>query len=90
MTRKHRLAFNALKKLNVPVYERCDIKNFQISAEHNFDTKFGDTLWADYYDGQMMMGNDWEFGVNPIITKTLAKYGLYAEWINAGELGVYD
>ena len=31
-----------------------------------------------------------EFGVSPVITKTLAKYGLHAEWINAGELGVYE
>lgn len=89
MTRNHRLAFNALKKLGAPVYERVDIENFQISAEHNFDPKHGNTLWADYYEGDMM-GDDWEFGVNPLITKTLSKYGLHAEWINAGELGVYD
>ncbi len=37
-----------------------------------------------------MMGSDWEFGVNPRITETLNKYGLHAEWINAGELGVYE
>jgi hypothetical protein len=89
MTRKHRLAFNALRKINAPVYERYDIKNFQISAECNFDPKYGDTLWADYYDGHTI-GSDWEFGVNPLITNTLHKYGLYAEWINAGELGVYE
>jgi hypothetical protein len=89
MTRKHRLAFNALRKIKAPVYERCDIENFQISAEHNFDPKYGDTLWADYYEGDMM-GSDWEFGVNPRITETLNKYGLHAEWINAGELGVYE
>jgi len=68
MTRKHRLAFNALRKINAPVYERYDIKNFQISAEHNFDPKYGDTLWADYYDGHTI-GSDWEFGVN-IVTST--------------------
>lgn len=89
MTRNHRLAFNALKKLGVPVYERVDIENFQISAESNFDPKHGNTLWADYYEGYRM-GDDWEFGVNPLITKTLRKYGLHAEWINAGELGVYN
>ena len=89
MTRNHRLAFNALKKLGVPVYERSDIENFQISAERNFDPECGNTLWADYYEGYTI-GDDWEFGVNPIITKTLSKYGLHAEWINPGELGVYD
>jgi hypothetical protein len=36
------------------------------------------------------MRDDWEFGVSPVITETLAKYGLHAEWINAGELGVYE
>lgn len=89
MTRNHRLAFNALKKLGAPVYERVDIENFQISAERNFDPEYGNTLWADYYEGYTL-GDDWEFGVNPLITKTLSKYGLHAEWINAGELGVYD
>ena len=83
MTRNHRLAFNALKKIGAPVYERCDIENFQISAESN-----SDYIWADYYEGDYLDG--YEFGVSPKITKTLAKYGLHAEWINAGELGVYD
>ena len=83
MTRNHRLAFNALKKIGCPVYERSDIENFQISAEDNRDY-----VWADYYEGDYLDG--YEFGVSPKITKTLAKYGLHAEWINPGELGVYD
>lgn len=83
MTRNHRLAFNALKKLGIPVYERSDIENFQISAEHEESHKF-----CDYYDGYRI--NDWEFGVSPAIFNTLRKYGLHAEWINPGELGVYD
>jgi hypothetical protein len=29
------------------------------------------------------------FGVNPQVEGTLAKYGLFSEWINPGELGVY-
>jgi hypothetical protein len=36
------------------------------------------------------MREDWEFGVSPVITDTLRKYNLHAEWINAGELGVYE
>jgi hypothetical protein len=83
MKRNHRLAFNALKKIGAPVYERSDIENFQISAESN-----SDYIWADYYDGDYLDG--YEFGVSPRIINTLAKYGLHAEWINPGELGVYD
>jgi hypothetical protein len=81
MNRNHRLAFNALTKLGVPVYERCDIENFQISAEHPDSYKF-----CNYYSNR----EDWIFGVSPVIEDTLRKYGLHAEWINAGELGVYN
>ena len=88
MTRNHRLAFNALKKIGCPVYERSDIKNFQISAEGIDGDYDHDTLWANYHDGYRIP--DWEFGVNPLITDTLRKYGLHAEWINPGELGVYE
>ena len=88
MKRNHRLAFNALKKIGCPVYERSDIENFQISAEGIYDYYDRDTVWADYYDGYRIL--DWEFGINPLITNTLRKYNLHAEWINAGELGVYE
>ena len=88
MKRNHRLAFNALKKIGCPVYERSDIENFQISAEGIYDYYDRDTVWADYYDGYRIL--DWEFGINPLITNTLRRYGLHAEWINAGEIGVYD
>ena len=88
MTRNHRLAFNALKKIGCPVYERSDIENFQISAEGIYGDYDRNTCWADYYDGRNIP--DWEFGVNPLITKTLAKYNLHVEWINPGELGVYE
>ena len=87
MTRNHRLAFNALKKIGAPVYERSDIENFQISAEGIYDDYDRDTLWADYYDGRNIPG--WNFGINPLIDDILAKYDLHAEWINPGEIGVY-
>jgi len=84
MKRQYRHAYNALKKLGVPVYEREDLNGrFNISAEHPNSYE-----WCDYYDG--IYRNDWDFGVNPVITKVLDKYGLFAEWINAGELGVYE
>lgn len=82
MKRNFRLAFNKLKSLGVPVYERDDMDGrFQISAEDPESYK-----WCDYYD----RGHpDWIFGVNPQVEGTLAKYGLFSEWINPGELGVY-
>ena len=74
------------------MYERSDLENFQISAEGLASSQFYDgykpgVLWADYYDGRIMP--DWEFGINPLITDTLKRYGLHAEWINPAEIGVY-
>lgn len=82
MKRNYRNALNALKKLGVPTYQRSDMEHFAISAEDADSYKF-----CDYY---AYMREDWEFGVSPVITETLAKYNLHAEWINAGELGVYE
>lgn len=83
MKRTYIKAFNELQKLGVPVYVRDDMNGrFQISAE---DTD--SYLWADYY---AYGRSDWEFGVNPKIDEVLGKYGLFSEWINPGELGVYE
>jgi hypothetical protein len=82
MKRAYRNAFNALTKLGVPTYQRSDMEHFAISAEDAESYKF-----CDYY---AYMREDWEFGVSPVITETLAKYDLHAEWINPGELGVYE
>ena len=81
-------AFNALKKMKCPVFWDEGVDYFRISAENNFDPEYGDQLWADYYDADNIEGFD--FGVSPKIHKLLSKYDLFAEWINAGELGVYD
>ena len=83
MKRNYRNALNALTKLGVPTYQRYDMENWAISAEHENSYKF-----CDYYDGHNMP--DWEFGVSPVIYNTLRKYNLHAEWINPGELGVYE
>jgi hypothetical protein len=88
MTRNHRLAFNALKKIGAPVYERSDIENFQISAEGIAGQYDQNILWADYYEGYRLDG--WDFGINPKITKILDRYGLHCEWINPAEIGVYE
>lgn len=85
MKANFRKAFNELKKMGVPVYERDDMGGrFQISAEEPESHK-----WADYYEGGGMHP-DWIFGVNPKIHSVLRKYDLFAEWINPGELGVYN
>ena len=82
MKRPFRLAFNALQKLGVPVYVRDDMDGrFQISAEEPDSYK-----WANYYESP----SSWVFGVNPQVDATLGKYGLFSEWINPGELGVYQ
>ena len=83
MKRAYRNALNALTKLGVPTYQRHDMENWAISAEHENSYKF-----CDYYDGDNIP--DWEFGVSPVIYNTLRKYNLHAEWINPGELGVYE
>ena len=84
MTRNHRLAFNALKKLGVPVREfnYNGEDKFWISAEEPDSYKF-----CDYY---AYMREDWEFGVSPVITETLRKYGLFAEWQNPAQLNVWE
>ena len=82
MKREFRYAYEALKKLGVPVYVRDDMDGrFQISAEEEESAQ-----WCDYYQ---YMREDWAFGINPKIDEVLKKYGLFSEWINPGELGVY-
>lgn len=84
MKRAYRNAFNALKKLGVPVREYWyDEDNFWISAEESNSHEF-----CDYYEGYRIP--DWEFGVSPVITQTLRKYGLFAEWQNPAQLSVWE
>jgi hypothetical protein len=75
-------ARKALTDMGVPTYQRSDMAHFGISAEDAESYK-----WLDYYEGYRM---DWDFGVHPDIDKTLSKFGLRCEWINPGELGVYE
>ena len=83
MRREYIKAYNALKKMGVPVYVRDDMDGrFQISAEEPESY-----LWVDYHAGYQR--SDWLFSMNPKIDETLKKFGLLAEWINAGEVGVY-
>jgi len=83
LKRDYRNAYNALKRLGVPVYVRDDMDGrFQISAEEP-----DSYLWCNYYAYNR---EGWDFGVNPQVDAVLKKYGLFSEWINPGELGVYQ
>lgn len=81
-------AYNTLKKMKCPVFWDAGEDYFRISAEHNFDPEYGNQLWADFYDADMIEGYD--FGISPKIQKIANKNNLYLEWINAGEIGVYE
>lgn len=86
MKKPYCFAFKALEKIGAPVIEGDDYGSpdgFRISAEMN-----DKVIWADYYEG--VFWKDFEFGVNPKIVAILRKYGLHAEWINPGVLGVYQ
>jgi len=83
MKRNFRTAFNRLTKLGVPVRETNDGESFWISAEDSESYRF-----CDYYDGYLI--SDWEFGVSPVITKTLRDLGLFAEWQNPAQLNVWE
>ena len=86
MKRAYIKAFNALKKLGVPVYEHGDDNgNFSISAEDE-----NSELWVNYYAGCGSFdfwGGD---NVSPKLTKVLDNCKLYAEWVNPGRLSVYQ
>lgn len=77
-------AFNELKKLGCPVFERSDeVGRFLISAEHPESYR-----WADYYayaDGRWKGEN-----TSPLLEEVLRKYKLYAEWENPGCLIVFE
>jgi len=81
---------NAFKKLLGAKYPGLPIESWsdeiRISAEEAYDMPDGSPL-ADYYEC-----SSWEsyvFGVNGDFHAFLEKHGYFAEWINAGEFGIY-
>lgn len=82
MKTKYQNAFDALKTLGVPVYEHADDNgNFSIDAE---DAR------ADEFVGYYSTDPEWVFGVCPAVNNLLRTFGLFAEWVNPGRLGVYE
>ena len=80
----YRKAYNILKVMGVPVFvndDHAEQGNFGINAEAP-----GAEQWVNYH------GNPpgWFFGVSPIVEEVLDQYGLFAEWVNPGCLGVYE
>ena len=78
--KKFKRAVTALKKLNIPVFER-DGKVF-VSAEDPVSYK-----WVNYYADSRIWGGEL---VNPKLRELLEKYGLYLEWQNPGCLSIYE
>ena len=81
MKRNARNAYNALKKMGVPVFEREDLPYFGISAEDEESYRFLD-YWGEYRGGFPWISEE--------VEAVLSKYRLFAEWENPGAVGVYD
>ena len=76
-------AYDKLKALGVPLFERNDRPGtFLISAEDEDSYK-----WVDYYNEY---GRFPDFGCHAKIRETLEPLGLYVEWENPGCLVVYE
>lgn len=94
MKRNVKKAINALKKINAPVYDHLAGEYgayFVIGAELR---DCDDVYFCDYYheeiresvvDGKVINA----FGIRQDVHEILDANGLYAEWINAGQVGVY-
>lgn len=100
--RNTRKAITALKKINAPVYDHlagvhgCE---FIIGGELRTND---DEYFADYY--QETIRERWDrtdvpiserrvinaFGVRQDVVDILDANGLWSEWINAGQLGIYQ
>lgn len=86
MKKNFRKAYDELKKMGAPVIEGgwSGEDTFRISGEDNYPI-----VWAEYYyEGDLTLSMD-SSGVNHDINETLQANGLFAEWVNAGVLGVY-
>ena len=78
--KKFKIAVNALKKLNIPMFER-DGKVF-VSAEDPESYK-----WVNYYADSRIWGGE---KINPKLRQLLKKCGMYLEWENPGCLSIYE
>lgn len=93
MKRNARRAFTALKNKGAKVFETKDYgAHFILSGEDNYPTPvacfYGEYL-REYKDKETGKIHN-AFGIADFVHNILKKNSLYAEWIDAGTLGVYD
>ena len=95
MKRNARNSFNALKKIEAPVYDHITDNGceFIIGAElRNSD----DEYFCDYYQYSLKEYLDKKgnivnaFGIREDVWKILKKYDLTAEWFNPAQVGIYS
>jgi len=93
MKRNVRSAFIALQKKGAKVFETKDYgAHFILSGEDNYPVPVADyyretlTEYQDKATGKIHNA----FGIADFVHEILKKNNLYAEWIDAGTLGVYD
>ena len=91
------IAFRALKKLNAPVINHGDPNNqwgahFILSAEHRHDGRlFADTYHEEIREHRNDAGEIVNaFGIRQDVIEILDTNNLFAEWIDAGTVGIYD
>jgi hypothetical protein len=90
-----KLAVAALNAINAPVYDHLAGENgceFIIGAELRDNN---DVLFADYYQTDIreaVVGGKITnaFGVRQDVTDILEANGLWSEWVNPGQLAVYQ
>lgn len=91
-----RKAAEELLALDAPVYHAGQGESgahFVLGGELRDDN---DSYWADYYQEELVesMGDNGvilnAFGIRTQVHDILRKHGLFAEWINAGMVGIYD
>jgi hypothetical protein len=78
--KKFKRAVNALKKLNIPVFERDG--KFFLSAEYPESY-----AWVNYYADSRIWGGE---KINPKLRQVLEKCGMYLEWENPDCLSIYE
>lgn len=89
-------AAEALKSIGAPVYDHLAGEHgahFILGAELRDDK---DSYFADYYQSEVRehLNKDGKivnaFGIRQDVIEILEAHGLFAEWINPGQVGVYD
>jgi len=98
MKRNARKAFTALKKLDAPVFDHGSPGNqwgahFILGAERRtgddrlFADRYGEEFKEQYTEDGVIIN---AFGIRQDVIDILQANDLYAEWIDAGTVGIYS